>query len=178
MRLDFAQAREPRDPVFVPLRQPAAHLRNVGIEEAGQVDSLLGGLADKAGCSGHSVPEHICPKAAGLGRRSCTPVERGREAALGVRQRYEDLIRLTARFGHTAERLLELVLAELDLERAHHRHRDHGRAGQHLLRIYERRKVDSRHPVAQPKRLLASLDRPRVVLAWPTPELHQTSLRG
>jgi hypothetical protein len=35
--------------------EPAAQLRDVCVEEARQLDGLLGRLADEAGCSGHSV---------------------------------------------------------------------------------------------------------------------------
>src|SRR5207247_8565750 len=102
--------------------------------------------------------------------------KRGRQAALGVSERNEDLILLATRFRDPAEGLFELVFAELDLERAHDGYRDDRRTGQHLLGIHERRKVDSRHAVAQSKHLLARLDRLPVVLARPAPQLHGTKL--
>ena len=170
--LDLAQARERGDPVFVALRQPAAHLGNVRVEEARELHSLFRGLADEAGCSGHSVREHVRSEAAGFGRSSCAAVQRGRQAAFGVRERNEDLIRFAARFRDSTEGLFELVFTELDLERAHDGYRDDCRARQHLLGFHERRKVDSRHPVAQAKRLLTRLDRLPVILAWPAPQLH------
>jgi hypothetical protein len=88
----------------------------------------------------------------------------------------EDPILFAARFGHPSKGLFELVLTELDLQRAHDGHRDDSRAGQHLLSVDERREVDSRHAVAESKRLLPGLDRPGVILPRPTPQLHLRKL--
>src|SRR5205809_861783 len=96
--LDLAQARERGDPFFAALRQPATHLRNVCVEKARELHSVLGGLANEAGCSGHSVPEHVRSEAAGLGSSSCAAIERGRQAALGVSEWNKDLIAFAARF--------------------------------------------------------------------------------
>src|SRR5207248_9720251 len=69
-------------------------------------------------------------------------IERGREPTLRVSQWNEDLLARAAGLADASERLFELVLAELDLERADHRHGNHSGAGQHLLRVHERREVD------------------------------------
>ena len=143
---------------------------------ARELHGLFRGLANEAGCSGHSVRDHIRSKAAGLGGSSCAAIEGGRQAALGVREWNEDPILLAARFRHPSEGLFELVLTELDLQRANDGHRDDCGAGQHLLGVDERRQVDSRHAVAQSKRLLPRLDRPGVILARPTPQLHRIKL--
>ena len=124
MRLDFAQPREPGDPRLLSLREPAAHLRDVRIEEAGELHGLLRRLADEAGCSGDSVREHVRSEPAGLRGSACAAIERRGQAALRVRERHEDLLLFATRLGDAAEGLLELVLAELELDRPDDGHRE------------------------------------------------------
>jgi hypothetical protein len=93
-----------------------------------------------------------------------------------VRERNVDLVARAPGLGHTPERLLELVLAELELQRPDDGHRYDGCARQHLLRVDERRQVDLRHVTVQTKRLLACADRLLVVLPWPTLHVHGAEL--
>src|SRR5205814_6238872 len=74
--------------------------------------------------------------------------------------------------------LAQLVLAEVDVERADHGDRDHGNPGQHLLRTSERLEVDPGHLAVEPERLLARPDRGGVVLAGPAANVHDGSLSG
>ncbi len=174
--LDLAQLRVGRDPPLRPVGEPAPHLRDVRVEEAGEPDRLVGRLADEAGCSGDAVAEHVRSEAAGLGRGARPPVERRGEPALRVRQGDVDLVAGTPPLGDPPERLLELVVAEVDVQRADDRHRDDRGSGQHLVRVLEGCEVDRRDLAVQPQRLLAGADRVRVVLARPPLHVHRGSL--
>ena len=102
-------------------------------------------------------------------RAAATPRARPRCARAGRRR---NRARATG-LDHGAVRLPQLVLAELELDRPDDRHRDHGDAGQHLLRLRERLEVDPGHLAVQPERLLPGPDRGGVVLARPLARLHR-----
>jgi hypothetical protein len=93
-----------------------------------------------------------------------------------VSERDEDLVPPSPDLADPAERLFELVLAQVELERPDHRDRKHGSARQHLLRVDEGRQVDASHTVAQAERLLPRFDRFRVVLARPALEVQDHHL--
>src|SRR5207244_10981323 len=127
---------------------------------------------------GASGPEHVPSDAAGLGRGACAPVEGDRQPALGVRERHIHLVTRSSRLSKTAERLLELVLPELDLQRTDDGDGNDRRTGEHLLRLDEGRQVDRRHVAVESERLLPLADRRGIVLAWPTLQRDVASLRA
>ena len=167
VRLDLAQPGVARDPLLVALGQPAPHLGDVRVEEAGELDRVLGGAAHEARRPRHAVLQHPRAKAARLRRRPRTAVERRGQAALGVREWDVDLVVRTSRLGHAPERLLELVVAQLEHQRPDDGDRNHRRAREHLVCGRERREVDRRHVAVQSQCLLPRPDRLRIVLAGP-----------
>ena len=76
--------------------------------------------------------------------------------------------RRAAGLGELAVRLAQLVLAELELQRADDGDRDHGRPGQHLLRAREGLEVDPGHLAVEPERLLPRADRVGDRSSWAT----------
>ena len=136
VRLDLAQLREGRQARIGarPVGEPAAHLR--ARAPRGSATSVTASPVEPQTKHDARVIRsrtHVRAEAARLGGRPGAAVERRRQPALGVRERDEDLLLRAAGLRQPAERLLELVLAELDRERADDRHRDQRRAGQHLL---------------------------------------------
>ena len=89
-----------------------------------------------------------------------------------MRERNEDGALRAAGLDHFAAGLLQLVVAELELDWPDDRDRGHGDAGQHLLRVREGLEVDTGHLAVQAERLLASLDRGGIVLAGPFLDRH------
>src|SRR5439155_7997081 len=124
-------------------------------------------VADEARGTRDAVAEDERAESPGLGRSASAAIERSRQAAFRVGERDEYLLARSARFADTPERLLELVLPELDLERPDDRHGNDRSAGQHLLRVHVGRQVDSGDAAVEAERLLARLDRSSVVLARP-----------
>ena len=158
----------------------ASHARiavELAVDPARERDRLRGRAADEARGARDPVGEHVGAEAARLGDRPRAAVERRREPALGVRERHEDRVLRAAGLDELAVRLAQLVLAELELERADHRDRDHGRAGQHLLRAREGLEVDPGHLAVEPERLLPRPDRVGVVLPGPLPHVHGSELK-
>ena len=172
VRLDLPQLRVLRERRLRlhPLCKPAPHLGDVGIEEARERHRLLGRAADEARGTGDPVSEHEGLEAAGLRDGARAAVERGREAALCVGERHVDPVGVAAGLDEAPERLLELVLAELELERPDHGDRDHGDPGERLLRIGKRGQVVREDLTVLGQRaqlVLPCLDRLGIVLSRP-----------
>ena len=143
MRLDLAQLRVLRERRIRldPLRKPAPHLGDVGVEEARERYRLFGRAADEAGGSRDPVAEHEGLEPARLRNGARAAVERGREPALGVRERNVDAVGAAPCLDEPPERLLELVLTDLDVDGADHGDRNHRDAGDRLLRLRERGQI-------------------------------------
>ena len=156
--------------------QPLAHRAELAFDPAGELDRL-----------GRAVPQ--TKQDARVIRSARTYVLKPPDSATARAPRCSDVesppsvwasgtkteSRARAGLDHRAVRLAQLVLAELELERPDDRDRDHGRAGQHLLRLRERLEVDPRHFAVEPERLLPRADRVGIVLPGP---LHGHELRA
>src|SRR6185503_16130488 len=171
------QARMLRERRVVLTVEPLAHRRELGLHPARQLDGLGRRAADEARGARDAVGEHVRAKAAGLGDGPRAAVQRRREPALGVRERHVDRVLVAPVLDDLAVGLPQLVAAELELERADHGDRDHGRAGQHLLGPRERLEVDRGHLAVELGQLLAGLDRLVVVLPRPPAHLHLSNLK-
>src|SRR6266516_3928269 len=181
MRLDLAQLRvlgESRLRLDA-LREPAAHLCDVSVEEARERDGLLGRAADEARGARDPVAQDVGAEAARLRGGSGTAEERRRESSFGVRERNVDVLLGASDLHHLSDRLLELVFTDRDRKRADHRDGDHGHPGQRLLRFREGFEVVREHLAVvgqRPQLVLAGLDRLGIVLPRPASQFHDAEL--
>ncbi len=118
VRFDLTQLRVARNPLLVPLGEPLAHLRQLGLDPARERCGVLGRTADERGGTRHPVAQHLGAEPARLGRRPRAAVEGVGERALGVRERHVDLVGRPAARDELALGLVQLVLAERDRERS------------------------------------------------------------
>ena len=145
VRLHLAQTRELRERRVVLCGDPVLHRRELIRDPLGELDRVGGARADEARGARDPVGEDVGAEAARLRDGQRPALHRGGQPALGVRERDEDGVPRASGLDHLAAGLLQLVLAELELDRADDRDRGHGDAGQHLLRARERLEVEPRH---------------------------------
>ena len=104
VRLGLPELRPARHPVLVSLGQPLPHRRQLALDPAGELGSLLGRAADEAGRPRDPIAQHLRPESARLRRSPGAAVERVRHRALGVGERHEDVLRGRGRARPVARR--------------------------------------------------------------------------
>ena len=167
VRLHLAELRVARDPCIRPLVEPPPHLRDVSVEKAREPDRLVRVAANETGCARDAILHDPRAESTGFRGHTGSAIERRGKAAFGVRERHVDVAACPAGLRQTAERFLQLVLAELEHNRADDGDRNDGGSGQHLVRSGERRQVDRRHVPVETERLLSCADGVGIVLAGP-----------
>src|SRR6266540_1349163 len=118
---ELAQLRVARQALDRRALEPGAHLVHLPLDPGGELSRGPRAVEDEGRSARHPVTEHVCPEAARLAGGARSAVERDREAALGVREGDVDRVLDAAPLDDVSARLGELVLAELDLDRADHR---------------------------------------------------------
>src|SRR4029077_13154741 len=147
----------------VGLAEEVTHRRHLLLDPLRELERVARALADKAGCSGDSVCDHIRSATAGLRDRLRAALHGGRQPAFRVRERHDDLLVGAARLDDLAV-LRQLVLAQRDPQLSN-RDRDRDEAGHRLRGLCPPSKVD----LGQSERILARAHRIGIVLprqAW------------
>src|SRR6187397_3214316 len=108
---------------------------------AGEGDGVGGRLEEERGCPRHPVAQDVRAEAARLGGGLRAAEERDREPAFGVRKRDVDGISAPTALDEPACGLLQLVLAELEVDGPDDRHGDDRDSGDRLRRLGERGEV-------------------------------------
>src|SRR4029079_1523859 len=115
----------------------------------------------------HPVVEDVRAKAARLGRGLRAAEERDREPAFGIGERHVDGVSAPPALDEPALGLFELVVAELELDRADNRDGDDRDSGDRLGCLHEGREIVLGDDAIEVQGLLAGANRLRVVLARP-----------